>query len=245
MLRWAIVGIVTTIVAIVSAVRSTPLEYAMTQAGLPNLIVSWSSAQGTITKGRLNTVLLGPQLIGDILVQQRFINPFNQSITYEVQWGSAGGRGTGKVAASSDRLKVQDLRVQQNVVAMPGLIPAIRELGGSIRILNGAFEVDRSGCLFAEGVITTDLLSRLGNQYGRSFTELRGPVSCAGGRVLIELKANSNEGDNIDISGSIGVSGTGEFNISVETVDPELRLVLQEYGFKNTDGNVWRYRHQT
>ena len=245
MFRWLLFGLLALVVAIVSAVRSMPLEFAMSQAGLPNPILSWSSAQGTITKGRLNTVSLGPQLVGDILVKQRFLNPFSRSITYDVQWGSAGGRGAGQIIASPDRVRVSDLRVQQNVVAMPGLVQAVRELGGTIRILNGAFEIDQAGCNFAEGLITTDVLMRLGNQYGRSFTELKGPVSCENGLVLIALEATSNEGDSIEISGNIGINGTGEFNILVETLDPEIRLVLQEYGFKKTEGDVWRYRHQT
>lgn len=245
MLRWFLLGCLILIVAAVSAVRTTPLEFALSQAGLPNGLVSWTSAEGTITKGRINTVSLGPQLIGDVLLQQRAINPFNQSIAYEVQWGSAGGRGAGEIKASRFSLQVSNLRVQQNIVAMPGLVQAVRELGGTIRILNGAFDVDQNGCNSAQGEIFTDLLKRLGNQYGRSFSDLKGPISCENGAVLINLAASSNEGDSIQISGNVSITGAGEFNIVVETLDPEIRLVLQEYGFTNSEGDVWRYRHQT
>lgn len=245
MLRWVLLGLLALIVAAVSAVRATPLEYAMTQAGLPNTIVNWSSAQGTVMSGRLNTVSIGPQLVGDIQLKQRFVNPLSRSITYDVQWGSVGGRGAGQIMASAKRVKVSNLRAQQNVVAMPGLIPAIRELGGSIRILNGYIDVDHTGCKYAEGIVTTDVLIRLGRQYGRSFADLQGPLSCDDGVVLIKLNASSDEGDTIDIAGKVGTDGAGEFNIVIESEDPEIRLVLQEYGFEKSDGNVWRYRYQT
>lgn len=245
MLRWILFGFIAVIVAVVSAVRTMPLEYAMGQAGLPNTLVSWTSAQGTITRGRLNTVLLGPQLVGDVLVKQRFINPLSQSVTYDVQWGSAGGRGAGQIVASRDRMIVNELRVQQNLVAMPGLIPAVRELGGNIRVLNASLDIDQKGCNAAEGLITTDVLVRLGNQYGKAFSDLQGPVSCKDGAILIALSASSDTGDRIDVTGNVGISGAGEFNISVETTDSEIRLVLKEYGFRQTDGDIWRYRHQT
>ena len=97
MMRFILLGLLALIVTSVAAIRSMPLGFAMSQAGFPNALVSWTSAEGTITKGRLNTVSLGPQLIGDILVKQRMINPINQSISYDVQWGSAGGRGAGQI----------------------------------------------------------------------------------------------------------------------------------------------------
>jgi len=245
MFRWFLLALLTLAVAALSAVRSTPIEFAMSQVGLPNGLVDWTSAEGTITKGRLNTVTLGPQLIGDVLVTQRSLNPFSRSISYDVQWGSAGGRGSGQIVASPERVQVKELRLQQNIVAMPGLVQAIRELGGSIRILNGSFDIDQNGCNSAEGEIFTDLLMRLGNQYGRSFSELKGPVSCENGNVMISLSASSAEGDLIEIAGNVSAAGAGEFNISVTTFDSEIRLVLQEYGFTKSDDDVWRYRYQT
>lgn len=245
MLRWFGYATVFLVSAGVVLFSKVPLEFGLSQAGLPNAVLNWTSSEGTITKGRLNTVSVGPQTLGDILLQRKAMNPLNQSVTYDLQWGSPGGNGAGSVTASRKFVNVRELRLQQQVAALPGLALSVRELGGTVRITNGSISIRNEACEDATGDIYTDVLTRLGNQFGRSFDALTGTVSCADGHVLLALSSSSSEGDSIMIDGSITLSGIGNFTVLVKTGDPEIELALSENGFEQIETGVWQYTRQT
>lgn len=245
MKKWIAYIVVFVATLIFFGFRSAPLGYVLSRANIPQQFASWSSAEGTVSKGRLNTLRVGPQLVGDVLLNLKGINPFSRSVSYDIQWGSPGGRGAGFINLKSGRVKITDFRLQQDLSSMPGLILAVREIGGDIRISDGNITINEAGCESATGALSSDMIVKLGNRYGRSFAPLSGTIGCENGLLIVALDSSSDQGDIINVDGRISPTGQGAFNISVQTQDAEIGFALREYGFEQTDSGTWQYQRQT
>lgn len=228
------------IVLAASAVVFTPLEFVLKQAGLDRTGAGWASVEGNILEGRINGFYVQTQPVGDVRLKLKLRSLLSGKATYEVTWSGAGGRGSGLASLSSSKLELSDVRGQHSVQAIEGLAAPVRSIGGEVRLGDGSAVLTRSGCEAAGGTLSTDTLALAAIQYGKSFGELSGPLSCNDGVLYVNLDGAAENGDRVAIVASASPLGGTEFTATVTTIDSDLVFVLPRMGFERV-GNDWQY----
>jgi len=214
----------------------TPLGFVLKESGVAGLGVGWAKADGTLLKGRISGLYVDTQPIGDVSLKLRPLSLLGLQPTYDVQWGGAGGRGTGVLTLSRSTLVGKELKMQQEIGAIEGLSPPVRAMGGSLRLSDGAFRVTQTGCDSASGTLSTNTLSTLAAQYGRQFGEIAGSVSCDAGAFVLEMSGESNANDRVEINARASMIGQGNFSTEVDTQDAQIIIALTQVGFERENG---------
>nr|WP_070959620.1 type II secretion system protein N [Hyphomonas sp. Mor2] len=214
----------------------TPLGFVLNQSGAGNMGIGWAKVDGTLMKGRISGFYAGTQPIGDVSLNLRPLSLLTLSPSYDVQWGGAGGQGTARLTLSRSALNADDIRMRLEIGALEGLEPAVRAMGGTLDIEEGAFRLDRSGCDTASGEISTNALSTLAAQYGRQFGEISGPIRCESGAFIIAMAGQSDSNDQVNIEARANMLGGGDFATRVLTQDPQIILALTQIGFVRENG---------
>ncbi|MEL6729320.1 MAG: type II secretion system protein N [Pseudomonadota bacterium] len=215
----------------------TPLGFVLRQSGISGATgVGWAKADGTLMNGRISGLYVGTQPLGDVSLSLRPASLLTLQPSYDIQWGGAGGRGTGVLTLSRSGFSGTDIRMQQEIGALEGLAPPVRAMGGSLRLNDGAFRLTQTGCESASGTLSSNTLSTLAAQYGRQFGDVSGPISCDAGAFVIDLEGSSEAGDRVVIDARALLNGQGEFATEVETQDTQIIIALQQVGFVRENG---------
>ncbi len=224
------------IVLFIGLVAFTPLGFVLNQSGAGNLGVGWAKADGTLLKGRISGFYVGTQPVGDVSLKLDLFSLLTLAPSYDVQWGGAGGQGTAMLTLSRSALTAKNVRMRQEIGALEGLEPAVRAMGGTLDVDNGAFRLVQSGCESASGELSTNALSTLAAQYGRQFGQIAGPISCDGGAFVIALEGQSDANDRVNIDARAALTGSGDFATRVATTDAQIILALTQIGFVRENG---------
>ena len=223
----------------------TPLGFILGQSGAGGLGVGWAKADGTLLKGRISGLYAGTQPIGDVTLELRPLSLLTLRPSYDIQWGGAGGQGTAVLTLSRRALIGEDVRMRQEIGALEGLDPAVRAMGGSLDVSNGAFRLTQSGCESASGQMSTNTLTTLAAQYGRQFGEIAGPISCENGAFVLAMEGSSPSNDRVMIDARASLAGQGEFATRVQTQDAQIIIALTQIGFARENGEfVYRQSRQ-
>lgn len=241
MIRNVLIGCVLVIVFVASLIAMMPIGYPLRLAGLERSGVSYATAEGTIMSSRISGVEMAGQPIGDVLLDLRIWSLLSGRLSYDVQWGGPSGRGAGQVSVvPTGQLELGRLNAEQNIAALEGLMNAVRDVGGTVRIRNGALSVGQDRCESGSANISSDILTLAAQPYGRNFGDIVGTLSCQDGAFVVDLESQSDSGDTFDVLARAELSGVSEVTAEVRTNDPELAIVLGQLEFENEDG-VWRY----
>ncbi|MEL7541698.1 MAG: type II secretion system protein N [Pseudomonadota bacterium] len=224
------------IMLIVGIFAFTPLGFVLGQSGAGNLGAGWAKADGTLMKGRISGLYVGTQPIGDVSLELRPLSLLSLRPSYDIQWGGAGGQGTAVLTLSRGALIGDDVRMRQEIGALEGLDPAVRAMGGSLDISDGAFRLTQTGCAEASGQLSTNTLSTLAAQYGRQFGEISGPISCDQGAFIIAMEGASESDDRVIIDARAALAGQSAFSTRVQTQDAQIIIALTQIGFVRENG---------
>jgi len=236
MIRFLLLSVVFLVAAICAAIAFTPLGFVLERSGLAQMGAGWAQSEGTLMRGRISGLHVQGQMVGDVSLKLRPMSLLRFSPTYDVQWGGAGGRGTGTIALSGQTLIATDVTLQQSLSSLEGLAQPVRAIGGDVRLDNGAMTIDRVGCKSASGTISTDALSKFAAQYGRQFGNLSGPLGCDTGNVMLTLSGRSEAAETVDILARTSFLGQSSFDVKVGTQDGEVRFLLSQLGFVESGG---------
>lgn len=235
-MRKLLLLLVFVLVLAASLLAFTPLGFVLSQSGIGGAGVGWAKADGTLLKGRISGLYVGSQPLGDVSLSLRPASLLSLRPAYDIQWGGAGGRGTGVITLSRSALTGSDIRMQQEIGALEGLAPPVRAMGGSLRLNDGTFRLTQTGCESASGTLSTNTLTTLAAQYGRQFGEVAGPISCDGGAFIVEMAGESAVGDRVEIDARAAIAGQSDFAVEAETQDTQIIIALQQVGFVRENG---------
>ena len=224
------------------AASRIPLGMALNQAPLSGMGIQWTQSEGTIWDGRMSGVYVNGQPVGDIDLALRPASLLTLSPAVEVQWGGAGGRGAGVVTLKGDVIEATDLRVEQQVSALESLSNELRAIGGIVRLSGGSVRIENNACTQASGQVQTDTLTRAALQFGREFSDLSGNISCVDGAFNLLMNGSSPAGDTMKIDADASLQGASNIDITVNTSDNDIQMLLAQAGFAQRDG-VWTYEY--
>lgn len=224
-------------------VAFVPLGFLVNQTNIASSGIGWTQIQGTMLNGRISGMHYNGQDIGDVKLKLKPLSLLGFAPEYEVQWGGAGGQGTGTVKLSGETLTARDVRLQQKISAIQGLSPPVAAAGGTLRLSDGEIHLTHTGCKSASGAISTDTLSKVAQQYGREFGAVSGPLSCKDGNIHIDMEGRSQRGDAIIITAHTSLIGAARFDAYLETSDAEIIFALPQIGFIPEDDR-WHYYYE-
>lgn len=223
------------------AVAQLPIGFVLQRLPLNAMGVEWMQSEGTVWDGRIMGVYVNGQPVGDVDVALQPVSLITFRPALEVQWGGAGGRGAGLILFETNAVEARDLRFEQRVSALESLSADLRSIGGNFRLNSGAVRIEDGRCTSATGAVQSDTLTLAARQFGRSFSDLTGAISCEEGAFHIEMSGDGSEGDTIAIDAEATLQGQSEIRVAVTTADRELEALLASAGFSREDG-VWTYR---
>ncbi|MDJ0920785.1 MAG: type II secretion system protein N [Henriciella sp.] len=241
-MKTLILTIIFVLTLALSALLFTPLGFVLSRIGLGSAGIGWAQAEGTLRKGRVDGLFLPGQFVGDVSLELRPLSILYGGLAYDVQWGGASGRGTGVLELRPSRIKGREMRAQLQISAIEGLAPIVRAAGGDVRLQAGSFELSRTGCEAAGGRLTSDVLSRAAQSYGREFGPVEGRLSCENGQFVLDAEGQSQSGDELELDARASLFGAAQVDVKVRTDDDELPLVLSSAQFQLRDG-VWSYSY--
>lgn len=242
-MRKILLFLVFIVVLLGSAIAFTPLGFILNQSGLSSTGAGWAKVDGTLAKGRISGLYFDSQPIGDVTLKLRPFSLLGLAPTYDVQWGGAGGRGTGVFTLRRNSLEAQELRLQQEISALESLAMPVRAIGGSVRLTDGAVKLSPSGCQEASGSVSSNTLSRAAEQYGKQFGPIAGTVSCDNGAFVIAMAGQSDANDTIKLDGQASLIGAYKIQVNVKTLDPQITFALGQIGFSR-QGDDWTYSRE-
>jgi hypothetical protein len=237
-MKWAIYGVAVLLVMVCVALVSMPLGFVLARTGLGGLGIGWSQAQGTIVHGSISGLFTPNQAVGDVGLRLNPTSLLGGTVQYRVEWGGVGGRGQGVLNVRTDEVELSGLRLRQQIAAIEGLMPQVRAIGGEIRLFDAKLRLDATGCAYAEGRVSSDILSRISAQYGRRFGPVEGTLSCRDGDFAVSLFSESDLDDTVRVDASYALTGLAEARIEVSTGDAALALALSQASFTPEDG-LW------
>ena len=228
---------------LVTVISTLPMGFVLKQAGLERFGMVWAAAEGSLWKGRVSGVFVQGQAVGDITLKLRPASLFAGAPVYDVQWGGAAGRGSARVSLSRGAIMAEDARAQIQVAAFERLSPSIRAAGGTVRVSNGQVRISPEGCESGDGRISSDVITRMAQQYGRQFGPIDGRFSCQAREMRVQLTSESNTGEHVEIDARAGLKTGASVSALVNSEDRELTLALTQLGFEARDGGL-RYEKE-
>lgn len=225
-----------------AGISQIPTGFVLRKLPLNDMGVQWTQSEGTIWDGRIMGVYLNGQPVGDIDVALKPMSLLSFRPAMDVQWGGAGGRGAGQIMLDGETVSATDLRLEQQVAALESLTNELRAIGGVFRLNHGAVQIENGVCLSAAGDVQTDTLARAAQQFGRTFSDLAGTISCENGAFNIVMNGTGGEGDTVAIDADATLTGQSNIDVIVNTADRDIETFLANAGFSREDG-VWTYQH--
>ena len=114
---------------------------------------------------------------------------------------------------------------------VPGMPPSIARTDGKFTLDVKDVKFANSLCESASGEVWTDALTKV-NYKGWVGPELRGPVTCAGGKLQVQASGTAATGEQVLATMNIGQHLDMEMTAAVENAGPGAIEALTSIGFE-------------
>ncbi len=197
----------------------------------------FAKADGSVWDGKLTNVRFGQQKIGDLGVKA----DFGALIT---------GKAAGKLSLARDGLSgesslnwpiggktvaLSNFKLAGPIGTVPGMPRTISAGGGKFTLEMKNLTFAQNACQSAVGEVWTDALAKV-NHKGWAGPELRGPVSCQGGKLMVLATGKAATGEDVMAAMNIGPHLDMEMSATVTNTSPAAIEALTGLGFKPEGG---------
>ena len=210
-----------------------PMSMAADFASKNVLDFSYAKASGSVWDGKLTEVTAGEQQIGDLAVKMDFGALFTGKAAGKLALTREGFTGETAIAYpfGGGVLELSGLKLSGKAGLVPGMPSIVRSGGGDfvldIKELKFAGDVGQS----ASGEVWTDALAKMTHKNWVG-PELRGPVSCSGGKLQVEARGRAASGEDVTARMSIGNRLDMELTATVHNAGGSALEALSDLGFK-------------
>lgn len=229
---------------IIGIVAFAPLSFILKTAGAEARGLSWTSAEGTLTGGKITGLKAGPDLLGDASLKLNPASLLGLGVEYDFDWTGPSGRGTGKAAAyASGATELRDFNIELDFSALEGVAAWIRQSGGRARLTGDKIRFKKGACDKASGQTWSDALGRNSVVLGPGWPDMSGELSCEGDMLLIPFQSSSPAGTRFDAAARVRMAGSSNIEARVSGVIPQqFHYGLPIAGFV-PDGTTYIYRY--
>lgn len=215
------------------AVAFLPMSMAADMAAKQLPDFRFGEASGSVWDGKLTNVSYGQQTIGDLSVKTDLMALFGgkaAGVVGMTREGLAGQAGI-SYGIGGGGLDLTDLKLAGDTAMVPGMPPSIARTDGKFTLDVKDVKFANSLCESASGEVWTDALTKV-NYKGWVGPELRGPVTCAGGKLQVQASGTAATGEQVLATMNIGQHLDMEMTAEVESAGPGAIEALTSIGFE-------------
>ncbi len=198
----------------------------------------YARASGSVWDGRLAGVFVGEQPIGDMAVKMDMGSLFSGRASGKLALSRDGFSGESGITLpfSGGALEFHNLKLKGKAAFVPGMPQVVAPGGGDFTLEVRHLRFAGDMCESASGEVWTDALARL-DVKGWVGPELRGPVTCRDGKLVLEADGRSPTGE--DISAALSISHRLDMELAATVANAQGRAAeaLLDIGFR-PEGNA-------
>lgn len=215
------------------AVAFLPMSMAADMAAKQMPDFRFGEASGSVWDGKLTNVSYGQQTIGDLSVKTDLMALFGGKAAGAVGMTREGLAGQAGISygIGGGGLDLTDLKLAGDTAMVPGMPPSIARTDGKFTLDVKDVKFANSLCESASGEVWTDALTKV-NYKGWVGPELRGPVTCAGGKLQVQASGTAATGEQVLATMNIGQHLDMEMTAAVENAGPGAIEALTSIGFE-------------
>lgn len=228
-----VIFIVLALIAVVAGgVALFPMSTAadMAKQRLPDL--NFANASGSVWDGKLGALSYGEQTIGDVSVKTDLFSLFTGKAAGKVGMAREGLTGEADIAygLGDNGLDLRNLKLAGDAAMVPGMPTTIAAAGGKFTLNVSHVKFANSLCEDASGEVWTDALTKV-NYKGWVGPELRGPVTCAGGKMQVQASGTAQTGEVVEAALDIGQHLDMQLTATVRNAGTTAVEALTSVGF--------------
>ncbi|MBI1359652.1 MAG: hypothetical protein GC155_05140 [Alphaproteobacteria bacterium] len=200
--------------------------------------IQYESASGTVWNGKLSGVVVNGQDLGDVSIKVDAGQIFTGNAAGHAAFASKGLSGEAGVSYSliGGKTTLAGILVQGDASTVPILPARLRGTDGKFRLSVSQIVLQKGACSAASGEVWTDALAKADLGHGWVGPELRGPVTCEGGKVAVEASGKSASGEDVSASLRVGLNLSLDLQARVANATQGAVETLTELGFQPLDG---------
>jgi len=239
MLRIVIFAVLGVVALVCGAVAFFPMSMAADMASKQMPGFTYSEASGSVWDGKLTNVNFSGQQIGDLSVKANLFDLLTGKATGKLGLIREGFAGQADLAyaLTSGALDIKDLKIDGTTGLVPGMPPAAAQADGKFTLEIKELKFDNAICESATGEVWTDALTRVDVQ-GWVGPELRGPVTCAGGKLLVQASGKAATGEDVLAVLNISSSLDMDMMATISNASPAAAQALTQLGFVDEGGTL-------
>lgn len=236
-MKWVLFAVLLVLVAVVGGATFFPMSVAADFLAKQRKDFHFAQATGSVWDGKLQGVRFGNQDVGDVAVKTDLGSLFvgKPKGTLGIVRKEYSGIGTIAYAINGGEFRVSNLKIDGKVAALPGLPQTVRQTDGKFSVQVSDLVLGSNACKTAVGEVWTDALAKVDIEGKWVGPELRGPVTCKDGHVVVEAKGKAATGEDVAALVSVGSDLSLDMSAKVEGATAEATEVLQKVGF-TSDG---------
>jgi hypothetical protein len=222
-----------------AAVWLFPMSMAADFASKQAPEFKYASASGSVWDGKLTEVAYGKQKIGDLTVKTELLSTFTGKASGQLGLVRKGFTGATDIIwpIGGKDVTLNNLKVGGDVVNVPGMPGVVAMSGGKFTLELKNLVFANNICQTASGEVWTDALAKL-NERGWVGPELRGPVTCSGGKIQVEASGRAPTGEDVVAFLTISSRLDMDMTASVMNVQGPAIKALTEMGFKQEGSSM-------
>ena len=215
-----------------------PMSMAADMAAKQIPDFKYVGASGSVWDGKLTNVSFGQQQIGDLSVKANLFALFTGKANGVMGLDREGFSGQADLAygIGDGSLDIRDMKIEGTTGMVPGMPPAVAQADGKFTLQVKELKFANSLCETAVGEVWTDALTRV-NVQGWVGPELRGPVTCQGGKLQVQAAGKAATGEDVLASLNISPSLDMDMVATISNASPAAREALTQLGFL-TEGDA-------
>lgn len=219
-----------------------PMSMAAEMASKQMPGFKYSEASGSVWDGKLTNVSFSEQAIGDLSVKANLFDLLTGKATGALGLVREGFTGAADLAygLSDGALNIRNLKIEGTTGMVPGMPPAAAQADGKFTLQISDLQFDDAICQSAIGEVWTDALTRV-NVQGWVGPELRGPVTCEGGKLLVQAAGKAATGEDVLAVLNVSPGLDMDMTATVSGASPAATDALTQLGFV-ADGDVLTLR---
>ncbi len=213
-------------------IATLPMAVVLRAVDLPAHGVVFSRVSGTVWNGEIAGLAWRGHDLGGARLALRPLSLFIGRLGVDIDLDGAGlVDGGGFIALSPGGLHVRDLALSADVADLPILLP----LSGRVALDLSRADVNAAGCRQIEGSVRTDALKNRPAGLDWSGPELKGPMTCSEGAIMIPMRGAAGS-ETIGVAMTLGKDGSFGVRVDARTPNAAVLSVLSAIGFVESDG---------
>lgn len=232
MLRIVMVVVLGVVALVGGGVAFFPMSMAAEMASRQMPDFRYTEASGSIWDGKLSNVSVGHQHIGDLAVKANLFSLLTGKATGVLGLARDGFTGQADVAygLTDGALDIKDMKFEGSTGMVPGMPATVAQADGKFTLQIKELKFNDAACKAATGEVWTDALTRV-NVRGWVGPELRGPVSCQGGKLQMQAGGKAATGEDVLANLNVSSSLDMELTATVANASPAALEALTQLGF--------------